>query len=138
MSFREKSITAQMLAIILVYGFYGAHFYEGHLWRAPLSPVPAVATLIGIAILTIIIAIVGHIAIVVRTRPEPPDERDGAAELRGTRNAYRALAAAVWCILLLSLAHSSYALLFYAILATFALAELVRLGSQLIYYRSGT
>ncbi|HUN76014.1 MAG TPA: hypothetical protein VMU40_15965 [Steroidobacteraceae bacterium] len=138
MSFREKSIALQMLAIVLVYGLYGAHFYQAHLWRAPLSPVPAVATLIGIAILMIIIAIVGHIAIAMRTRPEAPDERDWAVELRGARNAYRALGAGMWCILLLSLLRASYGIVFYAILAAFALGELVRLGSQLIYYRSGT
>lgn len=138
MSFREKSLVWQMFAIILVYGFYGAHFFQGHLWRVPLSPIPAVATLIGIAVLMIIIAIVGHIAIAIRTRPERPDERDWAVELRGSRNAYHALAAGMWCILLLSLMSASYQLLFYAILAAFALGELVRLGSQLVYYRSGT
>jgi hypothetical protein len=137
MSFRQKSLAAQMIAILLVYGFYGARFYQAQLWRLPLTTVPAVATLIGIGILMILIAVVAHVAIAIRTRPELPDERDSAAELRGARNAYRALAVLVWCILLLSLMHSSHAVLFYAILAAFALAELVRLGSQLLYYRFG-
>ncbi len=58
-------------------------------------------------------------------------------ELRGSRNAYRALAVGVWCVLLLAMAHTTYGELFYAIIGTFALAELIRLGSQLIYYRFG-
>jgi len=128
----------QIVAIVAVYGYYGVR-----LWGVPLTPIRATATLIGMTILMILIGIASHILIAVRTRPERADERDEVVELRGARNAYRALAAGLWCVLLLFLAHSflglpSQGLLFYAIMAAFALAELVRLGSQLLYYRLGT
>ena len=58
-------------------------------------------------------------------------------DLRGSRNAFRAMAAGVWCVLLLTIAQQPPGLLFYALLGVFALAELVRLGSQLFYYRFG-
>ena len=47
------------------------------------------------------------------------------------------MAAGVWCVLLLTIAQQPPGLLFYALLGVFALAELVRLGSQLFYYRFG-
>jgi hypothetical protein len=137
MSFREKSLVAQILSMLVVFGFYAVRS-----WGAPLTPVNAIATLIGATILMILIGIVSHIVIAVRTRPEHADERDRITELRGCRNAYYTLAAGLWCILLLFLAHSflglpSLVLVLYAIMASFVLAELVRLGSQLVYYRVG-
>ena len=69
--------------------------------------------------------------------PEKPDERDLIVNLRGSRNAYWAMAAGAWCVLLLTIAQQPLGLLFYALMGAFALAELVRLGSQLFYYRFG-
>jgi hypothetical protein len=43
----------------------------------------------------------------------------------------------VWSLLLLTPLHSADEALFYAIIGAFAVAELVRLGSQLMYYRRG-
>ena len=57
--------------------------------------------------------------------------------LQGTRNAYYALSAGVWCVLLLAIAHTPNLYIFYAIMGAFAFAELVRLSSQLVYYRMG-
>jgi hypothetical protein len=131
LAFREKSIAAQMAAILLVYGYYGVR-----LWGKPLTPLAATAALIGITILMILILVAAHIAIRLYSRPELPDERDGVIELRGSRNGYAALAAGVWGVLFLAIGHVPYDLLFYAIMGVFALAELVRLGSQLFYYRS--
>jgi len=130
LAFRERSIVAQMAAILLVYGYYGIR-----LWGKPLTPIAATAALIGITILMILILIAAQIAIRLYSRPELPDERDRIIELRGSRNGYAALAAGIWGVLLLAIAHVPYDLLFYAIMGIFALAELVRLGSQFFYYR---
>jgi hypothetical protein len=130
MAFREKSIAAQMAAILLIYGFYGVR-----LWGKPLTPIGATAALISITILVILINVASHIAIRIYSKPEPPDERDQAIDLRGSRNGYAALAAGVWGVLFLAIGHVPYDQLFYAIMGVFALAELVRLGSQLLYYR---
>jgi hypothetical protein len=132
MTFREMSIAAQIAAIALVYTFYGVQ-----LCGVSVTPVTAVATLVGITMLMILISIVAHITIALYAGPERSDERDRVVTLRGTRNAYHALAAGVWCVLLLAIAHTPYGLLFYAIMGAFAFAELVRLSSQLIYYRLG-
>jgi hypothetical protein len=130
MTFREKSIAAQFICISLVYGYYGVR-----LWGRSLTPAAAMAALIGITVLMILISVAFHVAIGLSSKPEKPDERDVTIGLRGTRNAYRVLAVGVWCVLLLTMTQMPYAQIFYAIMAAFALAELVRLGSQIAYYR---
>lgn len=132
MTSREMSISAQIAAIVLVYGFCGVQ-----LLGRPLTPVTAVVTLIGITVLMILINIAAHITIVLYAGPERTDERDRIVTLRGTRNAYYVLAAGVWCVVYLAIAHFAYGDIFYAIMGVIAFAELVRLSSQLFYYRLG-
>jgi hypothetical protein len=135
MTFRERSAVAQIIAILAVYGFYGVGLWD--FWDRPLMSIAAIAALIGITVCMIIIGVVSHIGLVLYAPPEKLDERDRIIELRGSRNAYAALAAGVWCVLLLTIADLPHGLFFYATMAAFALAELVRLGSQLYYYRLG-
>jgi len=131
-AFREMSIVAQIVAIVAVYGFLGVRY-----WGLRFTPVTATGMLIGVTTLMIIIGIVSHAAIRIWAAPEKPDERDFLVNLRGSRNAYWAMAAGAWCVLLLTIARQPLGLLFYALMGAFALAELVRLGSQLFYYRFG-
>ena len=132
MTFREKSAAAQIAAILLVYGCFAVRY-----WDRPLAHGAPAAILIGITICMILISVPAHIAFAIHRRPEKPDERDAIVEVRGTRNAYLALGVGVWGVLLMILFKTSYGLLFCAALGVFALAELVRLGSQLYYYRFG-
>jgi hypothetical protein len=132
MTFREKSTVAQIAAILLVYGFFAVRF-----WGQPLTHGAPAAILIGITVCMILISVPAHIAFAIQRKPEKPDERDAVVEVRGTRNGYFALGVGVWIILFMIMLQTSYGLLFCAALGAFALAELVRLGSQLYYYRLG-
>jgi hypothetical protein len=132
MTFREKSVVAQIAAIIAVYGFFAVRH-----WRQPPTQGAVLGVLIGITIWMIIISVVSHIAIAAYRRPEKQDERDLGVRLRGSRNGYLAIGVGVWGILMLAMIQTPYGLLCYAILAAFALAEIVRLASQLYYYRFG-
>ncbi|HEX4024007.1 MAG TPA: hypothetical protein VHX52_04785 [Steroidobacteraceae bacterium] len=136
MSLREKTIASQIVAILVVYGFYGAR-----LWGQPLTRPDAVGTLVGITVWMIVVSIVFHVTIAAYARSygklDRIDERDRLVALLGSRNAYRTLAAGVWCIVVLAIANVPHGLLFYAAMGIFALAELVRLGSELLYYRLG-
>ncbi len=136
--FREKSAVLQMVAILVVYGFYAVRLWD--FWSGPQAPVTvtAIGALIAITIWMILIGIASHIALVLYMRPEMPDERDRLIDLRGSRNAYFVLATGVWCVLILAIAHVPHGALFYAIMGAFAVAELARLGSQVLYYRLGT
>jgi hypothetical protein len=139
-AFLERSIVVQIVSILLVYGFFGARLW-GFWDQPPMSFAAAgaimVFALIGITICMIIINIAAHIALAFYARPETPDERDRVIGLRGSRNAYGVLAVGVWCVLYLAITGVPHGALLYAIMGAFALAELVRLGSQLVYYRLG-
>jgi hypothetical protein len=139
-TFREKSIMVQIVSILTVYGFFGVRLWG--FWDQPsMSSAAAGAitafALIGITICMIIIGIVSHVALVFYARPETPDERDRVIGLRGSRNAYGVLTVGIWCVLYLAITGVPHGALLYAIMGAFALAELIRLGSQLLYYRLG-
>jgi hypothetical protein len=140
-AFREKSLVVQIVSILAVYGFLGVRLWG--FWDQPsLSSAAAgaimVFALIGITICVGVIQIASHVALAFFGRFETPDERDRVIGLRGSRNAYGALAVGIWCVLYLAITGIPHGALLYAIMGAFALAELIRLGSQLVYYRLGT
>lgn len=132
MTFREKSAWVCIAAILLVYGCYAFK-----LWGAPLRPLDAIGALVGSTVLMILITVAAHIAIALRTRPEKLDERDQLVALRSARNAFYVLATGVWAVMYLAIASPQPILLAYAAMSAFVLAELVRLASQVVYYRLG-
>jgi hypothetical protein len=132
MTFREKSTITQIVAILLVYGFLAAHYWD-HLTR----DVP-VGLLVGVILFTPLIVAPLNIAFAIYKKPEKPDERDAFVNVRGMRNGYAVLGTGLWAILIMIMQKSPYGLLFCAVLALFTVAELVRLGSQLYYYRFGS
>jgi hypothetical protein len=131
MSFREKSAWISIVAIVLVYGWYGSRLLHNHAAHA--AHPGLVAMLIGSTILMIIVSVIGHV--LVARRPETPDERDRLIDARSTRFGYHAMAAGVWGVIFLAVAGPDPAILPYAALGAFVLAELVRLGAQLVMYR---
>jgi hypothetical protein len=128
MTYREKSAAASIAAILLGYGLYAVR-----LLGAPLTSFHAVAALIGSTILVVII----HVVFTIKARPEAVDERDRIVGLRSVRNGYYVLAACLWGVAMLALTGRPPVLLAYALVAGFAVAEVVRYASQLIYYRTG-
>jgi hypothetical protein len=137
MTYREKSAAASIAAIVLVYGFYAIRLLgAAGLLVTPLAPLVAVKALIGSTIVLVIILTAIHIVIVARARREAVDERDRIVGLRSVRNGYYALAACLWGVAMLALTARPPVLLAYALVAGFAVAEVVRYASQLVYYRT--
>jgi hypothetical protein len=130
MTFREKSAIVQVVTIVLVYGLIGLR-----LWGRPMTPPAAIITVISLSVLMIVIVTVSHIALVIHRRPEKTDERDTQVALRSTRNGYYTLAVGLWFLMMLSITGTPYGQLFLAIMYVGVLAELVRLTSQVVYYR---
>jgi Ca2+/Na+ antiporter len=138
MTYREKSAAASIAAIVLVYGFYAFRLMGApKLLATPLAPVHAVGALVGSTVLLVIILSAIHIVIVARARPEKVDERDRIVGLRSVRNGYYMLAACLWGVAMLALTGRPPVLLAYLLVAGFAVAEVVRYASQLVYYRTG-
>lgn len=141
MTFLEKSIVAQILSILAVYGFFGVRLWgfwdQPAMSTASASGTTAAGALIAITICMSVIGIISHVALALHARPEKSDERDRVIGLRGSRNAYGALALGVWGVLWLAIAGVPHGALLYATMAAFVLSELVRLGSKLVYYKLG-
>lgn len=141
MTFLEKSIVVQIVSILAVYGFFGIRLWgfwdQPAMSTASASATTAVGALIGITFCMTLIGIAAHVALAWYAKPEKSDERDRVVRLRGSRNAYGALALGIWCVLFLATAGVPHGALLYAIMGAFALSELVRLGSQLLYYKLG-
>lgn len=138
-TFREKSIAVQIVSILAVYGFFGARlwgFWDRPSMSSAFASTVMVFALVGITI-CMISTIASQAALAFYARPEKPDERHRVVGLRGSRNAYGVLTVGVWSVLYLAIAGVPHGALLYAIMGSFALAELVRLDSQLLYYRLG-
>ena len=134
MTFREKSIAIQITAILLVYGFYGVHY-----WGQPLTGTGgAISLVVGITVSMAVLTVIAHIVLAGRLRQERLDERDRVIRLRGSRNAYYVLSMTNWCVLSLILTNTPHSFLLLAALGAFAIGELARLGSEMLYYRLDT
>lgn len=131
LSYREKSIWGSLIAILVVFGYYFATL------AAPANGSQFDAANVGRLVLAVIaivvIEIVYHILISVRSKPEPKDERDIRIEGKSYRNAYFLLASGAF---LSPFAATPFAIA-NMILLSMAIAEIGGFLTQLFYYRRG-
>ena len=139
MSFREKIHWVAFICMTLAFGWY----FLAYPWSALNSPAGVAATSgmllpVTIAILVPMSVLTGIFAI--RAPKEAHlkgDEREKTIHLRGTHMAYYPLVLGVWANLFAIFYHVSAAAQLNLLIATVVLAELVRIGAQLYYYRRG-
>ncbi len=137
MSYKGKSAAAGFIAITLVYGVYFVwDSLPGHTAAGSMSAlIASVITLIAITTVLEIILALG------RGTGRRADERDALNSARGARNSFYALLAALWLTPVIALwnpsvlAHGGVArsLIADVILGLTVLAELVSLGSRVVY-----
>ena len=132
MTFREKSAAACLAILALAFGAYA-----WWAWSTPASLGGAVAMLAGAVVAQVVAMIAAHILFRFEGRPEAADERDRMVERLSQRNAYWVLFSALWGVIGLVILAAPGLLVFYALVAVVVAAELVRYGSQLVYYRRG-
>lgn len=132
MTFRERSAAACVAITAVTFGAYG-------LWaiQAPRSTGQAVAALVAVIAAQIVLQIAAHILFAVIGPREPADERDRAVQHAAQRNAYWVLFTALWIVLGLAILEAPNVAMVYGLVAVIVIAELVRYGSQLVYYRRG-
>jgi len=129
-TFREKSAAVSVAAILLIYGWATAGVLQ-----APLELAGAFGFLVGTTVMMIIVMALSHTVLAILREPEKEDERDKLVGWRSTRNGYVVMTSGVWGVLALVFAQAPLGVLAYALLGLFVLAELVRLASELVYYR---
>lgn len=139
MSFNEKIHWAAFVALISAFGWY----FLAYPWQI-------VGTRAGVAaaagmLVPVTIIIIGAMTITaaffaIRAPKEAhlkDDERERAIHMRGTHIAYYPLVLGVWANLFAIFYHLSAAAHLNLLIATVVLAELVRVGSQLYFFRRG-
>ena len=139
MSFREKIHWASFLALAAAFGWY----FLTYPWEIVGTPagVRAVAgMLVPVTIIIIAVMAVTAAYFAVRTPKEvnlKEDERERTIHLRGTHLAYYPLVLGVWANMIAMFYRLSVGEHLNLLIATVVIAELVRVGSQLYFYRRG-
>lgn len=147
LSYQEKSILGSLLAMVIVYGYYFTNALR-HADHAAFD-VGSIGRLMFTVIAIIVIEIVYHIILAIEAKPEPKDERDLLIEGKAYRNAYFVVATGaalvIGYVIVASLVRDAAPtrivatpfLLVNAMLLFMVLAELMKLGTQLLFYRKG-
>ena len=133
MSFREKSTWITFVLVLIVFLFWlqsvFTHTLFGH--NAGLG---VVLTLIAFVVAEIVL----HLAIALQSPAEaraPKDERERLIDLKACRVGFYVLAVGVWAGI--GSMHIKFSLSFVVpnLMAAFFIAELAKLGTQLVLYR---
>lgn len=139
MSFREKIHWVAFVAIALAFGWYfltlPSAIADGHagLWAsAGLLLLPTLGIIIAMTLATALLAIRNP-----REVTFAEDERDRHFHLRGTHLAYYPMVVGSWLCIGLIFGGTNEVILLRVLLAMVVLSELVRIGSQIWFYRKG-
>ncbi len=148
MSYREKTAWACLITTLLVWVPYFAYVIQ-LLRRHELTGGEILGAFIGAVVVQIVLQIMAGIAIAIRSKQEPKDERDQAIEAKSSRYAYFVLGACVfvapWVVAPIVMAgEGDFAQLLTPIaisqmvLFCFVVAETVRFAIQVVCYRRGS
>jgi hypothetical protein len=139
MSFREKIHWASFLALAAAFGWYFVTYpWEIVETAAGVGAVAGMLVPVTIIIVAVMSLSAGYFAI--RTPNEAhlkEDERERIIHIRGTHLAYYPLVLGVWANMIAMFYRLSVAEHLNLLIATVVTAELVRVGSQLYFYRRG-
>lgn len=139
MSFREKTHWAALFGLVTAFGWY----FLTYPWGIVDSPagVGAVAgMLIPVTLIILVVMTVTAAFFAIRAPKEAQlkeDEREKGIHLRGTHLAYYPLVLGCWANLIAIFYRFSPAVYLNLLIATVVVAEIVRVGAQLYYYRRG-
>lgn len=135
LSFREKSLWLMFVTLIAAFGFYFVTVLPPG--AADVRP-PEVIIFVVALVFLVVMQIVGHVVIAIMDRRTDEDERDRLIELKGTRNASYVLATGVFLALCAALASDGNFVFTHVLLASWVVAQLVEIGSQLVLHRRGS
>ena len=141
MSFREKSAWACVLTTLAVFVPYFVYVF----WRfghEELGTISVTPEFVAAVVFAVLLNIGVHIAIALRSRLAPKDERDRAIEATSFRNAYYVLLCCVGVIVFTPLpwlnGTRTLALMNQVLLACFVVAEATWYLTQAVCYRRGS
>jgi hypothetical protein len=139
MSFREKIHWASFLALLVAFGWYFLT-YPWEIVGSPAGVLAVAGMLVPVTIIIIGVMVVTTAFFAIRTPKEvnlKEDERERFIHIRGTHLAYYPLVLGVWANMIAMFYRLSVGEHLNLLIATVVIAELVRVGSQLFFYRRG-
>lgn len=139
MSFREKIHWVALISLAAAFGWYFIA-YPWSIVNRPEGVGTAAGMLVPVTIVIIGSMSIAAAALAIRTPNEAhlkEDEREKTIHLKGTHAAYYPLVLGVWANLFAIFYHVSAAGRLNMLIATVVLAEMIRVGAQLYFYRRG-
>ena len=139
MSFREKIHWIALVGLLSAFGWYFLN-YPWEIANSPKGMYTAVWMLLPVTIIFLVPMIAGAAFFTIRSPKEADlkeDEREKGIHLRGTHLAYYPLAIGVQLNIFVLINGFNYGYAVTILIATLVIAELIRVGSQLYYYRRG-
>lgn len=139
MSFREKIHWVALFGLIVAFGWYFMA-YPWHIGNTQQGVWAAVGMLIPVTIIFLIPMIAGTVYFAIRTPKEAnlkEDEREKTIHLRGTHLAYYPLVLGVWANIFFLINGIGFGYSVNILMATLVVSEVIRVGSQLYFYRKG-
>lgn len=134
LSFREKSLWLMLVTLVVSFGFYFVTVLPP---RATVVLPHQVILFVIAVVMLVVMQIVGHIFIAIVDRRADTDERDRLIELKGTRNASYVLATGVFVALCAAMVTDGNFVFTHLLLASWVLAQMVEIGSQLFLHQRG-
>jgi hypothetical protein len=139
MSFREKIHWVALIGLVLGFGWYFL-CYPWSIANTRMGMLTSVWMLIPTTIIFLIPMITATAYFAIRSPQEAnlkEDEREKFIHLKGTHAAYYPLVLGIWANVFALINGLSYGWSVNILMATLVLAELIRVGAQLYYYRRG-
>lgn len=139
MSFREKIHWVALIGLVVAFGWYFLT-YPWEIANSRAGMYAAVWMLLPVTIIFLVPMIAGTAYFAIRTPKEAnlkEDEREKTIHLRGTHMAYYPLVLGIWANIFGLINGMNYGYSVNILMATLVIAELIRVGSQLYYYRRG-
>lgn len=138
MSFREKSAWISLVLILLI---FGAYFWNvAGVVSGAADPHRGVQIQFGLVGAFIVLQIILHLAIAIRTPKEalaPRDERERLIDMKATRIAFPVLViGALAAVGLMHVTRSAWMISQHALMAV-VVAYAVKFGTQIVHYRRG-
>ena len=137
MSFREKSAWISFVTILVVFGIYFWHSVRVLTGSVEFSAVFRVE--VGLIAAFVVLEVVLHIALTLQAPNEawtPRDERERLTDMRATRVAFQVLVVGALAGVGIHLTSSVW-VVSQVVLFAVVVAELVRFGGQIVYFRRG-
>jgi len=136
MSYREESAWISLLSISGIYAFYFWSVLHSGARAGGVHVSGLLETIIALAVVQTVLTI-GVAISAPREAKAPRDERDRLIDLRATRFAYAALAGSVACACFFGAFNPPIIFSTNALLFVLVIAEILRIGCQIVQYRRG-